>query len=144
MRLSSTAQLEAAMNTEIAVRFNDAWERFDVDAIMGFFAEDATFHMMPTGKATGNAQIRKVVERILAPHQSAKFEILRWVEGLDGTVINERIDRFVRKDGKVVVIECVGVYEFANGKVTAWRDYFDMKVFADQMADYRPSASGDA
>ena len=111
VRLSRPAQLEAEMNTEIAVRFNDAWERFDVDEIMGFFAEDATFHMMPTRKATGIAQIRKVVERILAPHQSAKGEIVRWVEGSDGTVINERVDRFVRRDGKAVAIECVGVFD---------------------------------
>jgi len=37
-----------------------------------------------------------------------------------------------------VSIEVMGVFEFARGKITSHRDYFDMKKFNDQMADYVP------
>ena len=52
--------------------------------------------------------------------------------------MNERIDRFLRRDGKWVSIGVMGVHELANGKITAHRDYFDMKTMRDQMADYVP------
>lgn len=60
------------------------------------------------------------------------------IEDATGLVMNERVDRFLRKDGKWVSIEVVGVFEFADGKITAQREYFDLKSFADQMADYVP------
>jgi limonene-1,2-epoxide hydrolase len=123
-------------NTEILTRFNSAWESFDMDAIMAFFAEDATFHMMPTRKATGHAEIRALIEAIIRPHKSASFEVLHTVEDATGLVMNERVDRFLRKDGKWVSIGVMGVFEFADGKIISHRDYFDMKTFTDQMADY--------
>ena len=67
-------------NTEINIRFNSAWESFDVDAIMAFFAEDATFHMMPTRKATSHAEIRALIEAIIRPHRSASSA--RWKPGV--------------------------------------------------------------
>ena len=125
-------------NTEIIVRFNAVWETFDVDAILSFFAEGATFDMVHIRKATGHDDIRKVVEWIIRPHTSAKFEILHSAEDATGRVMNERIDRFLRRDGKWVSIGVMGVHELANGKITAHRDYFDMKTMRDQMADYVP------
>ena len=89
-------------------------------------------------KATGHDEIRKVVEWIIRPHTSAKIEILHSAEDATGRVMNERIDRFLRKDGKWVSIGVMGVHELANGKITAHRDYFDMKTMRDQMADYVP------
>src|SRR2546428_507058 len=48
---TATLQEWHMSNKELCLRFNAAWESFDVDAILAFFAEDATFHMMPTRKA---------------------------------------------------------------------------------------------
>lgn len=125
-------------NKELFLRYNSAWESFDVDAILAFFAEDATFHMMPTQEATGHEEIRAVIERILSRHKAGSFEVVHMIEDATGLVMNERVDRFLRKDGKWVSIEVVGVFEFADGKITAQREYFDMKAITDQMADYVP------
>ena len=43
-------------------------------------------------------------------------------------VINERIDTMVARDGKKSDIPVVGVFELRDGKISAWRDYFDMKM----------------
>ena len=71
---------------EIWTRFNSAWESFDIDAIMAFYAEDATFHMMPTRKATGHAEIRALIESIIRPYESGSFEVLHMVEDATGLV----------------------------------------------------------
>jgi limonene-1,2-epoxide hydrolase len=125
-------------NQETVLKFNTAWESLDVDAIVSFFAEDAVFHMMPTRMATGHAEIRKTLEWIVRPHKAAQFEILHMAEDATGRVMNERVDRFLRKDGKWVSIGVMGVFELADGKITAHRDYFDMKMMSDQMKDCAP------
>ncbi len=33
--------------------------------------------------------------------------------------------------GKVIELPVMGVYEFVDGKISAWRDYFDMAPFTE-------------
>lgn len=47
--------------------------------------------------------------------------------------MNERTDRFLL-NGKWIEIGVMGVFEFKNGKIAAWRDYFDLGQFQRQMA----------
>jgi limonene-1,2-epoxide hydrolase len=59
-----------------------------------------------------------------------------WVENLhvaaQGDVVQtERIDHVRDADGKTLMsIRVMGVFEVADGKITAWRDYFDTAGFA--------------
>ena len=49
-------------------------------------------------------------------------------------VMNERSDRF-RLGENWLDLPVVGVFEVnGDGKITLWRDYFDMQTFTDQMA----------
>ena len=42
----------------------------------------------------------------------------------------ERLEHFSQRDGKRSFdLPVLGVFEFENGKITAWRDYFDLKTF---------------
>jgi limonene-1,2-epoxide hydrolase len=51
----------------------------------------------------------------------------------DGDVVlTERVDVFVLPNGKVE-LPVMGTFEVRDGKIAAWRDYFDMKQFMDQM-----------
>jgi limonene-1,2-epoxide hydrolase len=45
----------------------------------------------------------------------------------DTTVLNERTDRFGVK-GKWSGVDVAGVFEVRDGKITLWRDYFDMNA----------------
>ena len=49
-----------------------------------------------------------------------------------GTVLAERVDRFVI-GGKEVVLPCNGAFEIKDGKIAVWRDYFDMATWQRQM-----------
>ena len=45
-------------------------------------------------------------------------------------VMNERTDVMRRKDG-ADPLPVTGVFEIENGKIKAWRDYFDMATVTD-------------
>ena len=47
--------------------------------------------------------------------------------GDDRVVMTERTEHFARKDGsrEPFVLPVMGVFELRDGKVTAWRDYFE-------------------
>ncbi|WP_170234946.1 limonene-1,2-epoxide hydrolase family protein [Croceicoccus sediminis] len=52
-------------------------------------------------------------------------EMLSIVAGGD-RVLTERVDHLVTPDGTpVVTIRLMGIFEVADGKIAAWRDYFD-------------------
>ncbi len=40
--------------------------------------------------------------------------------------MNERTDVMRRKDGEPISLPVTGVFEIEDGKIAAWRDYFDM------------------
>lgn len=119
-------------NTEIVNSFIASWEARDVDAIMAFFADGATYHNMPMPKLMGHEQIRAFIAPFVDQTQQASWKVLHSAENAAGTVLNERVDRFVLKTGKAICIEVMGTFELADGKIVAWRDYFDLKTFTDQ------------
>ena len=49
-----------------------------------------------------------------------------------GTVLTERHDVFTFANGEID-LPVMGTFEVADGKITAWRDYFDMNQFMSQM-----------
>jgi limonene-1,2-epoxide hydrolase len=52
--------------------------------------------------------------------------------------MNERSDRF-RIGEAWIDLPVAGVFEVGeDGRISLWRDYFDMKMFTDQMAAITP------
>jgi limonene-1,2-epoxide hydrolase len=43
----------------------------------------------------------------------------------DNLVFTERVDTFT-VGGKVAPLPVMGIFEIRDGKISAWRDYFDM------------------
>jgi limonene-1,2-epoxide hydrolase len=111
--------------------FCAAWRRLDIEELMGFFTEDAVYHNMPGPPATGRDAVRKTIERFLGGWQRAEFELLN-VAATGNTVFTERVDR-VDAGGKHVDLPVVGVFEVADGKIRAWRDYFDLATYTRAM-----------
>jgi limonene-1,2-epoxide hydrolase len=117
-------------NIALVQSFCDAFARRDTDEILGFFTEDAVYHNMPMPPTSGKAAIRNVLDMFLKPAQSVEFETL-YIAG-DGDVVHtERIDRFDIA-GKKIELPVAGVFEVKDGKIAAWRDYFDMATWTRQ------------
>ena len=111
-----------ADNSGTIDRFMKAWNSLDLDAVMDHFTEDASYANVPMGPPNvGKAAIRAFIEGFLSDTTEINFIVHQQVEGSDGVVMNERTR---------VELPVMGVFEFRDGKISAWRDYFDMAGFA--------------
>ena len=110
--------------------FCAAWQRKNIDELLSYFAPDAVYHNMPTEPVAGLDAIRNIFNMFVTPAESAQFEI-RHLAASGNVVHTERIDRFVI-GGKRVALPVAGVFEVRDGKIAAWRDYFDMQDFMKQ------------
>lgn len=122
------------MDSEKIVRdFCAAVAQRDIDALLGFFSDDAVYHNIPIAPVQGRDAIRATLEQFLGPATQAEFEILALAVA-GHRVLTERIDRFSIHDRKIE-LPVMGVFEVtADGKISAWRDYFDLQQFSSQMA----------
>ena len=120
-------------NIAIVERFIDAWAARDVDRIMGFFTTDAVYHNIPMDAVSGTQAIRQTIEGFVGMGSEIVFETHHIAEGINGVVMTERTDKF-RINGKWLDLPVMGIFELADGKITHWRDYFDIGQFQTQMA----------
>ena len=119
-----------ASHAAIVDSFMQAWNTRDVDAVMDHFSEDAAYANVPMGPPhVGKADIRAFIDGFIGMATSIEFVVHNQVEGADGVVMNERTD-ILELDGKKIELPVMGVFEFSDGKISAWRDYFDMAAFA--------------
>ena len=119
-------------NARITTDFINAWTAMDVDAIMEFFTEDAVYINIPITPANkGKREIRTFIEGFIATVSELEFIIHHQIEGADGMVMNERTDR-LNFNGELIELPVMGVFEFTDGKISAWRDYFDIEQFSGQ------------
>lgn len=117
---------------QIVRKFCDAAARRDVQELGAYFADDAVYHNIPIAPVTGRAAIEATLAQFLTPATSCEFEMLA-IAASGNVVLTERIDRFVI-GGKVIALPVMGTFELTgDGKIKAWRDYFDMQQFTSQM-----------
>lgn len=118
-------------NSEIVRNFIATWSTRDLDTIMEYFAEDAVYTNVPMEPSTniGKAAIRNFIDMAFAPVEKIDFVIHLQVEGENGVVMNERTDRFYLQ-GNWMELPVMGVFELRDGKISKWRDYFDMQAAA--------------
>ena len=119
---------------ETVVRdFCTAFSRCDVEELLDFFAEGAVYHNMPIAPVEGREAIRATLNQFVDPNGEAEFEI-RHLAVVGNAVLTERVDRFTLQ-GKQVALPVMGTFEVdAAGKISAWRDYFDLNQFTQQLS----------
>jgi limonene-1,2-epoxide hydrolase len=117
-------------NADIITGFMKAWGELDLDKIMDHFTEDAAYANIPMGPPNvGKEAIRAFIEGFMGTTTEINFIVHNQVEGADGIVMNERTDILQMGDNRVE-LPVMGVFEFQGGKISAWRDYFDMGGFS--------------
>ena len=117
---------------EIVRRFCAVWSNVNADEIAEFFTDDAVYHNIPMDPLTGRDAIKTFIAGFAGGAQQIDFRVNNIVA--DGNVVmTERVDVFELPNGKVE-LPVMGTFEVKDGKIAAWRDYFDMKQFMDQMA----------
>ena len=118
--------------TELVLSFIDAWSRRDLDELMGYFAPDAVYHNIPVAPVTGTDAIRATIQGFAGGADAIEWVVHEVAETRDGVVLTERTDRF-EMGGKWIELPVMGTFEIRDGKIAAWRDYFDMNQFTSQL-----------
>jgi limonene-1,2-epoxide hydrolase len=119
-----------AANETLVRDFCAAFTRRDVDELLGFFTDDAIYHNMPMRPVQGKAAIRGVLDMFLKPTQAVDFAVLN-IAAVADTVLTERLDTFVMGTRRVE-LPIAGIFDLRDGKIAAWRDYFDLATWTKQ------------
>jgi len=121
----------SAENEKLVTDFCQSWTRKNVDEILGYLTDDCFYHNIPMEPCEGKAAIRKFIEPFMKDADTVNFEI-KHTTSAGNVVMNERVDRFVMGPKKIE-LPVAGVFEVHGGKISAWRDYFDLTTFTKQM-----------
>src|SRR3984885_2763228 len=96
----------------------------DPEVLRAYFSGDVVYHNIPMEPAEGIEATMAVIDMFMTMAESLEFEIHHLAS--DGTtVLTERTDTFTMK-GKTAPLPVMGAFRVEDGKITAWRDYFDM------------------
>jgi limonene-1,2-epoxide hydrolase len=105
------------------------WNACDIDAMLALCAEDIVYHNIPMEPVHGTAAMREMVAGFLADIASCDWQT-HAIAASGNTVLTERTDGFNFKDGRRAAVRVMGTFEIgADGRISAWRDYFDMLEF---------------
>jgi limonene-1,2-epoxide hydrolase len=114
---------DAQANDALVRDFVGAWERRDSEAVLERFTDDAVYHCIPLTPVAGKPALVEWVRgfegtppaRLQVHHQVASAEV----------VINERTDA-ITLNGRPVTLRICAVFELADGRIRAWREYLDL------------------
>jgi limonene-1,2-epoxide hydrolase len=114
-------------NERLVLEFSAAWERRDIEELLGYFTEDAEYHNMPMAPVRGTDAIRTVFMLFIPMSQRIWWDV-HAIASVGDKVLTERTDHFVMGE-REIDLPVMGTFEITGAKISAWRDYFDMAAF---------------
>ncbi|MBU6373089.1 MAG: nuclear transport factor 2 family protein [Alphaproteobacteria bacterium] len=109
---------------DTVLAFLNAMEKMDYATALALIAPDCEYTNLPMGTVRGPEGVRSVLEPFFDPILENEFRLLR--TAADGPVVFvERLDRHRSATGWFE-LPVTGVMEVQNGKITVWREYFDL------------------
>jgi limonene-1,2-epoxide hydrolase len=116
---------------ELVRQFCAAWGEGDVDALVAYFTDDAVYHNIPISPVTGKDAIKTTIDGFAAGVDKIEFRV-NTIAADGDVVLTERVDVFTTPD-KSIELPVMGTFEIRDGKIAAWRDYFDLNQFMSQL-----------
>jgi len=121
---------------ELVRRFCAAWsDNVGAAELAAFFTDDAVYHNIPLALVTGREAIASTIASFIRPGapgiEAVDFRVIN-IAANGPVVMTERVDVFTLP-GKSFELPVMGTFEVSDGKIAAWRDYFDMNQFTRRM-----------
>ena len=102
----------------------DGFAKHDAESLRQYFTDDVVYHNIPMDPNVGLEASLAFLDGFFGMFSSTEVEILH-LAVRDGVVLTERIDRLTM-DGQTAPLPVMGTFELRDGKICAWRDYFDL------------------
>ena len=117
-------------------RFCAAWsDNRGTSELAAFFTDDAVYHNIPQAPVAGRKAIANTIDSFIRPGppgiESIEFRVIN-IAANGSVVMTERVDVFTLSD-KSFELQVMGTFEVTDGKINAWRDYFDANQFTSRM-----------
>jgi limonene-1,2-epoxide hydrolase len=109
----------------------DAWNQRNWQQVFELFAADGVLQSMMLPPTIGRDAIQQRIGALAKDIDSIELRV-QHIGVIDGVVFIERVDDFVYR-GKHGAVPVVGVVEVANGRVQAWREYYDRAQLLEAM-----------
>jgi limonene-1,2-epoxide hydrolase len=124
------SQMESPI--ELVRRFCAAWsDNVGAAELAAFFTDDAVYHNIPLAPVVGREAIANNIASFIRPGapgiEAIQFRVIN-IAANGPVVMTERVDVF-KLPGKSFELPVMGIFEVSDGKISAWRDYFDMNQF---------------
>ena len=103
----------------------------DYDTALPLLADDVEYQNMMLPAVHGHAQVRETLEGLLALCTASEWVVHRELAAGD-VVMNERTDRF-EMGGTWTDLPVAGVFVVRDGRISLWRDYFDLQTVMTAM-----------
>jgi limonene-1,2-epoxide hydrolase len=123
--------MDSTQNIALIRRFINACVRANPDEFAAYFTEDAVWSNAPWKPVRGREAIRDTLRRGAQQMRALPWDIRHIVADGD-VVLTERVDHFIVGEAQVSV-PCMGIFELRDGKIAAWRDYWDLGQFERQL-----------
>ncbi len=109
-----------------------AFEKHDAEALRQYFDEDVVYHNIPMDPAVGINATIAFIAGFFGMCESMTIETSH-LAVRDSVVLTERVDTF-RVGQKVAALPVMGTFEVRDGKISAWRDYFDLAQITSMLS----------
>ena len=121
---------------EVVRRFCAAWsDNVGAAELAAFFTDDAVYHNIPLAPVTGREAIANTIASFIRPGppgiMGIDFRIIN-IAANGPVVMTERVDVFTIPD-RSFELQVMGTFEVRDGRISAWRDYFDLNQFTSRM-----------
>jgi limonene-1,2-epoxide hydrolase len=128
------SQMESPI--EVVRRFCAAWsDNIGAAELAAFFTDDAVYHNIPMAPVTGREAIANNIASFIRPGapgiEGIEFRVIN-IAANGPVVMTERVDVF-KVPNKSFQLQVMGTFEVSDGKINAWRDYFDLNQFTSRM-----------
>src|SRR5262245_13955199 len=104
-------------------------------ALLKYFTDDCVWQQSGFPTTTGPDEAVALLDSLVDSIGLASLEVeYLHVASNDDVVFTERLDWMIAKDGsRLGPVVVVGVAEFRDGKISAWREYMDTSGFAHML-----------
>ncbi|MBB3036828.1 limonene-1,2-epoxide hydrolase family protein [Hoyosella altamirensis] len=110
-------------NTGTVVEFLAALRDRNYEQALSFVTEDVVWHNVSLPKVRGKSRLRQAF--VMMDKLAIRFDVqFRNISGDDRAVLTERTDALSLGRLRTEFWVC-GTFEFREGKIAVWRDYFD-------------------
>jgi limonene-1,2-epoxide hydrolase len=109
----------------------------DLEGALDLCADDLEYDNVPMPTLHGKDAAREFLAQMNGENVRIAWTVHRQAES-GPIVLNERTDEFWFGDLHIA-LPVAGIFEVHDGRITLWRDYFDLRTFETAMAGGAPA-----